>query len=194
MPMTTRCNPSCSVAIGPWPGSAPRANSGHTRIGLIADLMFTRVQEEGIDDADGANVSAHRLRLGFQLDDRTVTDRGNLVGGTLHAAYRESFGGVGNDHGLELGGGLNLHTLGGLLLGLNGRTLLLNDDTEDWGLAAHIGWQTASNGQGFALSFTPSWGTAVGGGYGSGFGARWGHWRRLWCWQWLWQQLWRGQQ
>ena len=141
------------------------ARRGNTSLGLIADVMFTRLTE---DSTDGTTANAGRIRLGLKLADQTITGN-NLFRGMVNMAYRGDFGDVSTDHGLELGGGLNFTLNNGLLLTATGRTLLLHDDGRDWGLAASVNWRATQTGQGLSLSFAPSWGTD-GGGFGGGFG------------------------
>ncbi|MGI9250234.1 MAG: Ig-like domain-containing protein, partial [Pseudohongiellaceae bacterium] len=161
-----------SISFG---GYSPLMQSGDaantTRIGIVGDGLYSRMQE---DDQAGASASAGagasspvetdlgRVRLGIKLGKEYTGDNGGAFAGSLELTYRHEFStDAPNGSGLELGGTADLALSSGLRLDITARTLLINDDFRDWGVSGGIAWTRSPTGRGLSLSLRPQWGTTA---------------------------------
>ncbi|MGI9250305.1 MAG: Ig-like domain-containing protein [Pseudohongiellaceae bacterium] len=131
-----------------------------TRIGVIGDGMFSHTSES--DTADpGVSVHDGRIRVGFELRSERQAGSGGLFSSTAEITYRYDFGDTQSGTGIEIGGGLDYVLATGLKVDVDARTLLINDDLNDWGFSAGIAWVPGLNGRGLSLTFRPQWGTTA---------------------------------
>ena len=137
--------------------AGPEAGAGAgLQLGLIIDVMLTQLQE---DRAGGVDVAASRARLGLEIKNQHSTASGTRISRYAKLSYRYDVGEVSDGGGMELAGGLNLSTVGGLRLDLSGRTLLINDALQDWGISASLSYtQNRNRNTGFSVKLTPTWG------------------------------------
>ena len=151
-------------------GFAVQPNAQHEYLTIHGDVTRTSIEETPTEatrthfanaEAEAVDLAQTRVRLGARFTHRQDLASGN---GTAHqsldVAVRHDAGDTIEGTAMELGGGIGVAFKHGLRLDLTARTLLFDDDVEEWGVRGGFVWvaQPQHAGQGLQVTLAPTWG------------------------------------
>ncbi len=140
---------------------------GGAQLGWRTDVFWTRSSSQAVPGLSAVRSDTARLRLALESRWEHRLSSGALWTPRLELGKRYDGGDAEAGYGLEVGGGADWSTPGGLQIGLQGRTLALHQDRhlEDWGLAFNFAYDPRpSTKRGFAAKFSHDFGGASTGG------------------------------
>ena len=146
------------------------AESGGFQLATRTDAMLTRTSSDAVTGETGtlaaAEADAHRLRVVLEGTRAVTWTEGRSLTPTVELGVRHDWGDAETGFGLELGGRVRYTdpTLG-LTIEAAVRGLLAHEDAdyEEWGASGTVRLAPGANGQGVALTLSPTWGAAASG-------------------------------
>ena len=140
-------------------------NSGF-ELATRTDAMLTRTTSDAVTSMESAEADAHRLRLVLEGSRGVTWAEGRSLTPTVEVGLRHDWGDAETGFGVELGGRMQ-YADPALGLTVEGavRALLAHEDAdyEEWGASGTLRLAPGADGQGLALTLSPTWGAASSG-------------------------------
>ena len=153
-----------AVRTATFGAHGPVWTRGSLSLGIMGDASETRLEESGFgsdDEVVQTSVSSRWLRAGLTLD-YDLAQGGAGLALDAELALRRDLNDAKSGRGLELGGGLDYSTPGGLRLNLDARYLVTHDaDVDEFGVSGSLAYSRNTGGQGLTLSFRPEYGVVT---------------------------------
>ena len=144
----------------------PAAETGGFELATRTDAMLTRTTSDAVTSMESAEADAHRLRLVLEGSRGVTWAEGRSLTPTVEVGLRHDWGDAETGFGVELGGRMQ-YADPALGLTVEGavRALLAHEDAdyEEWGASGTLRLAPGADGQGLALTLSPTWGAASSG-------------------------------
>ena len=144
----------------------PASETGGFELATRTDAMLTRTTSEAVAGMASAEADAHRLRLILEGSRGFTWAEGRSLTPSVELGLRHDWGDAETGFGLELGGRVRYtDPAKGLTLEGAIRGLLAHEDSdyEEWGAWGTVRIAPGADGQGLALTLSPTWGAASSG-------------------------------
>ena len=149
----------------------PAGESGGFELATRTDAMLTRTTSDAVTTATNGNLAsgeadAHRLRLILEGSRGFTWAEGRSLTPSVELGLRHDWGDAETGFGVELGGRVQYSdpaiglTIEGAVRGLLAHE---DDDYQEWGASGTVRVAPGANGQGLALTLSPTWGAASSG-------------------------------
>ncbi len=142
------------------------AETGGFELATRTDAMLTRTTSDAVTSMESAEADAHRLRLVLEGSRGVTWAEGRSLTPTVEVGLRHDWGDAETGFGVELGGRMQ-YADPALGLTVEGavRALLAHEDAdyEEWGASGTLRLAPGADGQGLALTLSPTWGAASSG-------------------------------
>ena len=142
------------------------ADNGGFQLATRTDAMLTRMTSDADAVLDATDADAHRLRLVLEGTREVMWPEGQSVTPAVEIGLRHDWGDAETGFGLELGGRVRYADPGhGLTIEAAVRGLLAHEDSDygEWGASGSLRIAPGLDGQGLALTLSPTWGAAASG-------------------------------
>ena len=140
--------------------------NGGFELATRTDAMLTRTSSDTVAGLAAGDAEAHRLRLILEGSRGVAWAEGRSLTPTMQLGLRHDWGDAETGFGLELGGRVH-YADPALGLTIEGavRGLLAHEDAdyEEWGASGTLRLAPGADGQGLALTLSPTWGAASSG-------------------------------
>ena len=144
----------------------PAAETGGFELATRTDAMLTRTTSEAVAGLASGDADAHRLRLILEGSRGFTWAEGRSLTPSVELGLRHDWGDAETGFGVELGGRVQ-YADPALGLTIEGavRALLAHEDAdyEEWGAWGTVRVAPRADGQGLALTLSPTWGAASSG-------------------------------
>ena len=144
----------------------PAAETGGFELATRTDAMLTRTTSDAVTSMESVEADAHRLRLVLEGSRGVTWAEGRSLTPTVEVGLRHDWGDAETGFGVELGGRMQ-YADPALGLTVEGavRALLAHEDAdyEEWGASGTLRLAPGADGQGLALTLSPTWGAASSG-------------------------------
>ena len=144
----------------------PAGETGGFELATRTDAMLTRTSSDAVAGMASAEADAHRLRLVLEGSRGVTWAEGRSLTPTVEVGLRHDWGDAETGFGVELGGRMQ-YADPALGLTVEGavRALLAHEDAdyEEWGASGTLRLAPGADGQGLALTLSPTWGAASSG-------------------------------
>ena len=144
----------------------PAGETGGFELATRTDAMLTRTTSEAVVGMESGDAEAHRLRLVLEGSRGFTWATGRSLTPSVELGLRHDWGDAETGFGVEVGGRVQYADPGlGLTIEAAVRGLLAHEDRdyEEWGAWGTVRVAPGADGQGLALTLSPTWGAASSG-------------------------------
>ena len=142
------------------------ADTGGFQLATRTDAMLTRTTSDAVAGLQATEADAHRLRLVLEGSREVTWPEGRRLTPAVEIGLRHDWGDAETGFGLELGGRVQYADPRlGLTIEAAVRGLLAHEDSDygEWGASGSVRFAPGPDGQGLALTLSPTWGAASSG-------------------------------
>ena len=142
------------------------ADTGGFQLATRTDAMLTRTTSDAVAGLQATEADAHRLRLVLEGSREVTWPEGLRLTPAVEIGLRHDWGDAETGFGLELGGRVQYADPRlGLTIEAAVRGLLAHEDSDygEWGASGSVRIAPGPDGQGLALTLSPTWGAASSG-------------------------------
>ena len=142
------------------------ADTGGFQLATRTDAMLTRTTSDAVAGLQASEADAHRLRLVLEGTREVTWSEGRRLTPAVEIGLRHDWGDAETGFGLELGGRVHYADPRlGLTIEAAVRGLLVHEDSDygEWGASGSLRLAPGPDGQGLALTLSPTWGAAASG-------------------------------
>ena len=142
------------------------ADTGGVQLATRTDAMLTRTSSEAVAGLQASDADAHRVRVILEGSREFAWAEGRRLTPTVEVGLRHDWGDAETGFGLELGGRVHYADPRlGLTIEAAVRGLLVHEDSDygEWGASGSLRLAPGPDGQGLALTLSPTWGAALSG-------------------------------
>ena len=142
------------------------ADTGGVQLATRTDAMLTRTSSEAVAGLQASDADAHRVRVILEGSREFAWAEGRRLTPTVEVGLRHDWGDAETGFGLELGGRVQYADPAlGLTIEAAVRGLLAHEDSDygEWGASGSLRLAPGLDGQGLALTLSPTWGAASSG-------------------------------
>ena len=142
------------------------ADTGGFQLATRTDALLTRMTSDAVAGLQASEAEAHRLRLVLEGTREVTWPDGRRLTPAVEIGLRHDWGDAETGFGLELGGRVQYADPRlGLTIEAAVRGLLAHEDSDygEWGASGSLRIAPGPDGQGLALTLSPTWGAAASG-------------------------------